>query len=478
MTCTEKPDLRKGRQSRLNAVRRIGLLRRFSRNEDGVMMVFSLLTLVFLLMVGGLAVDLMRHETTRTKLQATLDRAVLAAADMDQQLDPELVVQQYFEKSGMAAYLTSTTVDQGLNFRRVDATARFDMDTTFMRLSGVKTLTAPASGAAEERQTNVEISMALDISGSMRFFNRMENLEDAAHTFIDTVLTDENADKVSMSIVPYSEHVNVGPDIFNQLNKIHRHNFSHCVEIPNGHFTSTSLALGHTYEQVQHYQWNNHTNLSRVVDTVCPRYSYERITPLSQNRTQLKNQISALQPRAGTSIFLGMKWATALLDPGSQGIVNTLIAQNKVDNAFAGRPVAYNDPETLKTIILMTDGQNDRSYRIANSYYANSSHYNHWNNNNFWRYLELYVSSWQRPNWYWQKYTAPMGDALTNDICTAAKQAGIVIWAVAFEVEDHGANVMRSCASSPSHFFRVEGVDIVDAFRTIARHINQLRLVL
>ena len=37
-------------------------------------------------------------------------------------------------------------------------------------------------------------------------------------------------------------------------------------------------------------------------------------------------------------------------------------------------------------------------------------------------------------------------------------------------------NVMRDCASSPSHFFRVEGVEIEDAFEAIARQINQLRL--
>jgi hypothetical protein len=35
---------------------------------------------------------------------------------------------------------------------------------------------------------------------------------------------------------------------------------------------------------------------------------------------------------------------------------------------------------------------------------------------------------------------------------------------------------MQDCASSPSHFFRVEGVELSEAFRAIARQINQLRL--
>ncbi len=81
-----------------------------------------------------------------------------------------------------------------------------------------------------------------------------------------------------------------------------------------------------------------------------------------------------------------------------------------------------------------------------------------------------------RGNWYYQKYSASKGDTLLDSICTAAKNERIVVWSIGFEVSDHGANVMRSCASSPSHFFRVEGVEISDAFEAIAKQINQLRL--
>jgi len=35
---------------------------------------------------------------------------------------------------------------------------------------------------------------------------------------------------------------------------------------------------------------------------------------------------------------------------------------------------------------------------------------------------------------------------------------------------------MENWASSPSHFCRVEGVEITEAFKSIARTINQLRL--
>jgi hypothetical protein len=65
---------------------------------------------------------------------------------------------------------------------------------------------------------------------------------------------------------------------------------------------------------------------------------------------------------------------------------------------------------------------------------------------------------------------------MLSNICAAARAKNIVIWSIGFEVSNHGANVMRDCASSPSHFFRVEGVEITEAFSAIARQINQLRL--
>jgi hypothetical protein len=36
---------------------------------------------------------------------------------------------------------------------------------------------------------------------------------------------------------------------------------------------------------------------------------------------------------------------------------------------------------------------------------------------------------------------------------------------------------MKACASSESHFFHVQGAEIFDAFDSIARQINNLRLI-
>ncbi|MGJ8544872.1 MAG: pilus assembly protein TadG-related protein [Sulfitobacter sp.] len=462
------------------------MLIRFARQEDGIVTVFACFIILIMLMVGGIGVDLMRNEMERVKIQNTVDRAVLAAADLDQTLDPEAVVRDYLAKSNMSDYVGHVTIDEGLNYRTacVD-TAPSATPTLYMRLLNVDELPLYAKSCAEERIAKVEISLVLDISGSMDNDNKLETLQDAAGIFIDTVIRDETQDLISISLVPYSEHVNPGKAIFDQLNVNQQHTFSWCLEMDDSDFDTTTLDRSKTYNQMQHYQFNYSSSNSRT-DTVCPRYDGpdndgwdddaldETITPFSQNATALKDKINDLKPRAGTSIFLGMKWAAAMLDPDFRTITQSLSNSGIVDATFASRPSAWYDDETLKTVILMTDGKNDKSWRLDSDVYTRQDHISHWNNYNYY----YYMNSIRRSYTYWasQKYTASIGDRLLQNVCDAAKGKGIVIWSIGFEVDDHGAEEMRECASSNSHFFRVEGVDLADAFRAIARQINQLRL--
>ncbi|MFZ5962145.1 Tad domain-containing protein [Thalassococcus sp. BH17M4-6] len=438
-------------------------------SEMGI--VCSLLLMAF----AGIGVDLIGNELKRTKLQNTLDRAVLAAADLEQILDPTLVVNDYMDKMDLGDALASVSVQTGLNYKTVSGDAHVVSSANFMKALGVENLQANATAAAEEKIAKVEISMVLDISGSMADNNKLRNMRNASNTFIDTVLGEKTQDLISISLVPYSEHVNAGPLITNEMRVNWRHGYSHCLEFPNSEFSSTALDLDMTYEQMQHFQWNYFGNNDRD-DTVCPRFAYERITPFSQDASALKAQVAQLQPRAGTSIFLGMKWGTALLDPSTRGIATALQGSGNMDGAFAGRPAEFDDVETLKTVVLMTDGQHDRSFRIQDWAYNSASEVSHWDRYNLWYYLVREVSSRNRGYFYQQKYNAQTGDALLDDICDAAKANGIVIWSIGFEVTDHGASVMANCASSPSHFFRVQGSEIQDAFYSIARAINQLRL--
>ncbi|MCR9126814.1 MAG: pilus assembly protein TadG-related protein [Rhodobacteraceae bacterium] len=186
-------------------------------DESGAMVIFGVYLFVMMLMVAGIGVDLMRAERDRTELQNALDRAVLAAADMDQQLAPATVVADYMQRAGLRAYLGDVTVGEGVNFRSVAASASRPMDTQFMHMTGVDRLTVPARSAAMESRLNIEISLVLDISGSMRSNNRMTTMRVAARQFVDQVLEGEAALRTSVSVVPYAGHVNPGRAMFDHL---------------------------------------------------------------------------------------------------------------------------------------------------------------------------------------------------------------------------------------------------------------------
>lgn len=64
-----------------------------------------------------------------------------------------------------------------------------------------------------------------------------------------------------------------------------------------------------------------------------------------------------------------------------------------------------------------------------------------------------------------------------DEICTAAKNAGMVVFTIGFEVSGSQHDIMRSCASAPAYYFDVDGLDISAAFAAIAREISKLRLV-
>jgi hypothetical protein len=141
------------------------------------------------------------------------------------------VVENYFEISGLQNYRLSVDVEEGLNFRRVEAYAELEVNTLFMHMFGVRVLTSPAEGAAEEVIQNVEVSLVLDISGSMGWGSKMTNMQTAARDFVSEMLQaneDDNGNLVSISIIPYNGMVNLGEPLGKRLHAVER---THRVEL-------------------------------------------------------------------------------------------------------------------------------------------------------------------------------------------------------------------------------------------------------
>ncbi|RLJ60458.1 Flp pilus assembly protein TadG [Litoreibacter meonggei] len=460
-----------------------GRTRGFAREENGTMLIFGLVIFLMTLIATGMAIDFMRHENMRTRLQATLDRAVLAAADLDQTNDPEDVVEDYFAKSGLTNYDLTIDVQQGLNFRTVTANASSTVDSMFLNMVGIESIDAPAGGAAEERINNVEISLVLDISGSMDDNDKIENMQSAAEEFVDTLITPDTEDLVSISMIPYTGQTNAGEKLFSALNVDQVHDYSYCIEFEASDFTSVPLSFSKQYEQAQHYEYSSKYYGSaynyKIQNPWCSDKGSEEIKAFQNNNNSLKSVIASYEPRTATGIHYAMKWAAALLDPNMRPVVSSMIADGDVDASFSGRPANYDDEETVKVIVLMTDGMNVNQYRIKNWAYNSTSEYAHWAKYTLWYYLYNYVYSNSRGDYYFRKHNSGTADNRLAAICEASRTAGIVIFSIGFEINNnpYAKGVMSNCATSDSHFYAVEGVEISDAFGAIARTINQLRLI-
>jgi len=351
-------------------------LRRFRREEDGSLIIFGLFAFVMMLLLAGVALDLMRFEERRTTLQNTIDRASLAAADLQQSLDPKEVVKDYFLKAGLtppaddAIIVTEGTLS---DYRKVEISVSEEMPTWFMALVGVKTLSTPASSTAEESVGQIEISLILDVSGSMNSNSRLTNLKPAAKSFVDQIFDSAEEDKVSISIIPYATQTSISDDLAGYFNITNEHTNSTCIEFEasKGDFDTTAVSIG----GARVYQRNGHFDpfykASPPSLTNCPSEPERHVLPFSGDRVQLKTFIDNLSAEGNTSIDIGMKWGSALLDPSMQTVVDGMIADGDLPGAFADRPYAFDDTEALKIIVLMTDGANTTEYRLRNNTTSN-----------------------------------------------------------------------------------------------------------
>ena len=324
------------------------------------------MTMVF---VGGTAIDLARHETLRSTMQYNLDRAVLAAASLKQTKIPDAVVDDYMSKvKTLSPISVSTTYDTGLNFRTVSATATAELNTMFMSMAGIETLPITVRSAAEERIPKLEISLVLDVSGSMGSNSKLTNLKTAAKEFVSTMLTGVDDDYVAISVIPFSNSVSPPQTIFDSLTVDEQHNYSRCLDFADTDFTDVKINPTQTYSQAVFTSlyggWQNIDSGSRT----CNTDAYFQIMPFSDNEAALHTKIDSLQADGWTAGHLGMKWGAAMLDPSFGSVTTDLIAAGEVDAGFAAIPAAYTDVDTLKVIVMMGDGANTYEFRMGPDY--------------------------------------------------------------------------------------------------------------
>lgn len=371
-------------------------LSRFARGEAGTMTIFGIYLAVLIMMIGGIAVDVMRSESVRTKVQNVEDTAVLAATNLNQSLDPTAVVKDYFAKADMTKYLKSVHVTSSATSRTVTAHATTTLPTFFMKLEGIDTLTTNNASTAVQSIGNVEISLALDNSGSMaqaittscssKQYNnyggwgnctsesKIDALKTAASDFVDTMFNNSEPGTVTMSIIPYDSHVNIGPDLLKYLNVTQEQTKTKCVDFTAAAFDTPSISPTAPLQRTAFADEVHNTTNVTASRVDCNSASYRDSLVFSSSPSALKAEIGAMQAGGNTSIDSGVKWAAAALDPAWQPVVDRMIANGELASSYAGRPVSYNDNSNMKVLIVMSDGENTARYQLKPGYYSGPSH--------------------------------------------------------------------------------------------------------
>jgi len=411
-----------------------GVMRRrlgqFRRSEEGGATIFTLFLIMVMMIFTGYAIDTIRFESNRARLQSTLDRAVLSAASLSQALPCEEVVEDYFDKSMMENITEDIDCDVSASGRTALVEAELKLPTLFMDRfffqDNPDTLVAPASSAATQSTTDIEISLVLDVTGSM-FGHRILNLKAASQAFTDKVLGADTAKRISIAIVPFHSNVHLDPWLLNQLPGVFAklgYTGNACIDLPPSVWSTAGIDPATPMPQ-QPVMWAGAQQIPNPISMnwgncqMKPMNDYLQISLPSQDIAGIKAELGALSAYGATSIYLGMKWGLSMIDPLFRPIYDKAIMENRMPATLAGRPFDYGREDTMKVIVLMTDGEHIQSYYVNEGYHAGPSGIYRGEDGN----IAIHHPTWPGPNKFYVHHLAPgngVGDTLPGWMSTAA----------------------------------------------------------
>jgi Flp pilus assembly protein TadG len=175
------------------------------------------------------------------------------------------------------------------------------------------------------------------------------------------------------------------------------------------------------------------------------------LMPLSTDKAAVKNAINAMQAQGATGVVEGAMWGWRTLSPGEP------FAQGR----------SYNTEKNHKVLVLMTDGQN--------TYYPNTKFLKSWYD--IYGYVERGRLGTTSTN---QATLTNAMDDRTELACANIKQAGVIIYTVAFQIpgDQLGAlDLLKGCATDEDKYFAPNTEsELLSAFNAIGQDIAELRI--
>jgi hypothetical protein len=389
-------------------------------------MLFGLVSLATLV-IAAMAVDFGRTINIQNRLLHAADAAVLAAGrallDGDQSVDQiRMIAENYFFQNagelgnGIAMTPPSVSVDPVSGEVKFDALAKIDM--RLVQLAGFAAIDVPVTAAAVFRNRDIEIGIALDITGSMAEHvgatRKIDAMKEAVHAFVDNIVPADpnNLLRVRVGLAPYAASINIGE--FADAAADGRSDDG-CVVERMGNAASDDFGPYHVI------------NDGRRGSYRCPS---EPIVPLTADRDMLHQQISALQPSGSTAGHIGIQWAWNIVSEHWGATWGGSAAPDPYSRVDEGK--------LLKAVILMTDGE------------------------------------------FNTKYHGPPSATQATALCEAMKAKGITVFAVGFGLGNNRDAIatLRACASEGADYFADAATagDLQSAFQKFAGKLSELRL--
>ena len=198
----------------------------FAQDSAGdVAVIFGLMAMAMFMLIGA-AVDLGRWLNARDQTIAAIDSAVLAAGRALQtnggnRTDAINTAKIYYKEAVSNRLVVK---NDNISFKVIDdgsavqATGNAEINTPFMRLAGINELpllklsgsehSKSVLGIGGNAQLNLEISMMLDVSGSMGSGSKLDDMKAAATDLVDIVVWQNQSKYTSkVAIVPFSGDV-------------------------------------------------------------------------------------------------------------------------------------------------------------------------------------------------------------------------------------------------------------------------------
>ncbi len=362
----------------------------------------------------------------RTALQAAVDGAALAAANADTRSNKqrEALAKTYFRRNFDGADDPGSRFSVKVTPAKVTARASAEVSTPFMSLGGLTSATIVTEGEVlREGETNVEIAMVLDYSGSMRDNNKYVRMGLAATDMVESLQSSIGTGKLKIGLVPFSAMV--------------------ATSMPKQYVTQASAGATWTgCTQDRQYPYNTGVDTPKVGDDTtkwgyfdntrensgaysCSAYLANNLSilPLTDDLDAVKAKLAVMKPLGNTNIPLGTEFGWNLLDK-----------QQPFNEAMP-----YANKTYKKYLLLLTDG--------------------------------VQTSSQWGPG---GSRSVANGNSNLVTLCNGMKAAGITVFTIAYDVRDPAVTtLLKNCAGKNYYQPDASASGIADVFATITQEINR-----